>query len=141
MRACPTCGRSYEDDVAFCPEDGISLPEADSLIGRTVGSYKVMKLLGKGGMGTVYLGQHPKIGSKVAIKFLHPRFSHDQRAVMRFFNEARAVNMVGHDNIVRVVDLATTEEGRHYLVMELLEGDSLDVLVQRDGALPLPLIA
>ena len=136
MRGCPTCGTSFRDDVAFCPEDGIPLPEPDPLLGRVCGSYRVMRLLGSGGMGAVYLGQHPVIGSKVAIKFLHPRFSNDRRAVSRFFNEAKAVNVVGHDNIVHVVDLATTDDGLHYLVMEYLEGEPLDGKIRRQGVLP-----
>jgi len=80
------------------PEDGRGLsdiPALDDLIGRTVGSYRVEKLLGKGGMGCVYMGVHPGIGSRVAIKFLHPQFSHDEKIVDRFFNEARAVNVIG----------------------------------------------
>ena len=141
MRGCPSCGTSFQDSASFCPEDGSELPEPDPLLGRTVGSYRVMRLLGKGGMGAVYLGQHPLIGSKVAIKFLHPRYSHDRRAVSRFFNEAKAVNVVGHDNIVHVVDLSTTEDGIHYLVMEYLEGVPLDARIREAGVLPVEVLA
>src|SRR6266581_3092821 len=69
-RTCPDCHNTYDDDVLHCPEDGVSLTEgiADDLIGHPVGSYRVVRLLGKGGMGSVYMAEHPAIGSKVAIK-------------------------------------------------------------------------
>ena len=71
-RTCPDCHNTYDDEILHCPEDGrglSDLPATDDLIGRTVGSYRVEKLLGKGGMGSVYMGVHPGIGSRVAIKF------------------------------------------------------------------------
>jgi serine/threonine protein kinase len=102
---------------------------ADPLVGRVVGSYRIARLLGRGGMGSVYLGEHPVIGSRVAIKFLHPQYASDGSIVERFFNEARAVNLIGHDNILKILDLAVTEEGRHYFVMEFLQGQSLQALV------------
>jgi serine/threonine-protein kinase len=103
--------------------------EAGDLIGRTIGSYRVTSLLGKGGMGAVYLGVHPVIGSKVAIKFLHPQYKADARIVDRFYNEARAVNLIGHDNILKILDLSVTDDGLHYFVMELLDGGSLQDLL------------
>src|SRR5207302_9371825 len=123
-----------------CPEDGGSLAgegSPDDLLGRTVGSYRVVKLLGKGGMGSVYLGEHPVIGSRVAIKFLHPQYSHDDRVVDRFFNEARAVNLIGHDNILKILDLDVTDDNRHYFVMEFLYGRPLQSLLKGGGAVPL----
>ena len=88
------------------PGSTVPVPSShrDEMIGRLLGSYKVVKLLGEGGMGAVYMGEHPAIGSKVAIKVLHPRYAADQRIVERFFNEARAVNIIGHDNIVKILD-------------------------------------
>ena len=129
-RTCPTCQIEWADDVDSCPDDGAPLPEEDQLLGRTIGSYRILKRLGKGGMGAVYLGQHPVIGSKVAIKFLHAQFSQDQRVVDRFFNEARAVNLIGHDNILKILDLNVTDDGMHFFVMEFLEGRSLQALVE-----------
>ncbi len=111
--------------------------EDDELIGISVGSYRVIKLLGRGGMGAVYLAEHPVIRSRVAIKFLHPQFSDNKKVVDRFFNEARAVNLIGHDNILKILDLNATEDGRHYFVMELLEGQALQALVE--PGLPVPL--
>ena len=115
--------------------------KVDELIGRTVGSYQVTRLLGEGGMGSVYLGEHPVIGSRVAIKFLHPRFSSDRKIVDRFFNEARAVNLIGHDNILKILDLNVTDDDRHYFVMEYLNGKSLQDLMEPDVPVPLEVTA
>ena len=140
MRICPDCQNSYADEVGHCPKDGLTLgriePE-DELIGRAVGSYRIVRLLGKGGMGSVYLGEHPVIGSRVAVKFLHPRFSNDASIVDRFFNEARAVNLIGHDNILAILDLDVTDDNRHYFVMEYLRGRPLQSYVR--GGQPVPL--
>ncbi|MFL5310998.1 MAG: serine/threonine protein kinase [Myxococcales bacterium] len=138
-RTCPDCRNTYDDDVLHCPEDGVSLTGgiADDLIGHSIGSYRVVRLLGKGGMGSVYMAEHPTIGSKVAIKFLHPQYSHDEKIVDRFFNEARAVNVIGHDNILKILDLNVTDDNRHYFVMEFLHGRPLQSLLKGGGAVPL----
>jgi tRNA A-37 threonylcarbamoyl transferase component Bud32 len=108
----------------------------DPLIGRQCGSYRIVKLLGRGGMGAVYLGEHPAIGSKVAIKVLHRRFADDPDVLSRFFNEARAANMIGHDNIVKVLDFAN-EKDLTWLIMECLEGPTLEALVKGGRRVPL----
>jgi serine/threonine protein kinase len=139
-RTCPDCQNVYDDDVLHCPEDGRGLTDVtvhDDLIGRTIGSYRVDRLLGKGGMGSVYMGIHPVIGSRVAIKFLHPQFSHDEKIVDRFFNEARAVNVIGHDNILKILDLNVTDDQRHYFVMEFLHGRPLQALIKHNVPVPL----
>ncbi len=138
-RTCPDCHNAYDDDVLHCPEDGRGLgdvPITDELIGRTIGSYRVEKQLGKGGMGSVYMGIHPVIGSKVAIKFLHPQYAHDDKIVDRFFNEARAVNVIGHDNILKILDLNVTDDNRHYFVMEYLQGRAVQNLLRSGVAIP-----
>ncbi|HUJ25837.1 MAG TPA: serine/threonine-protein kinase, partial [Myxococcales bacterium] len=111
-------------------------PRPDRLIGRMCGSYRVVKLLARGGMGAVYLGEHPAIGSKVAIKVLHQRFADDPLVLERFFNEARAVNLIGHDNIVRVLDFSESGDVT-YLVMEWLDGPTLEKLLHARRPLPL----
>ena len=139
-RTCPDCHNTYDDDILHCPEDGRGLgdlPPVDELIGRSIGSYRVEKQLGKGGMGAVYLGFHPGIGSKVAIKFLHPQYAHDEKIVDRFYNEARAVNVIGHDNILKILDLNVTEDNRHYFVMEYLQGRAVQNLLKHNIAIPL----
>ena len=112
-----------------------TLSDTDQLVGKTIGSYRIVKCLGKGGMGAVYFGEHPKIESKVAIKVLLPRFVSAQDIVRRFFDEARAVNRIGHPGIVRIHDCNKQEDVGVYLVMELLEGESLAERFGRVGRL------
>jgi serine/threonine protein kinase len=134
-RTCPECSVSYDEEIIHCPEDGNDLSKVepdDPLIGRSIGSYRVVKPLGKGGMGAVYLAEHPMIGSRVAIKFLHPQYATDEKIVDRFLAEARAVNVIGHDNILKILDLSVTEDNRHYFVMEFLHGRALQDLVKPD---------
>src|SRR5437762_10229744 len=121
-------------------EPGVEAEEVDELIGRSVGSYRIVKPLGKGGMGAVYMAEHPVIGSKVAIKFLHPQYATDKKIVERFFNEARAVNVIGHDNILKIIDLNVTDDNRHYFIMEFLHGRPLQDLVEPDKPLPVALV-
>ena len=138
-RTCPDCATTYEDEILHCPEDGLDLTALepdDELIGCSIGSYRVMRVLGKGGMGAVYMAEHPVIGSRVAIKFLHPQFSADKKIVDRFFNEARAVNVIGHDNILKILDLNVTEDNRHYFVMEFLYGKPLQDLAEPGTPVP-----
>ena len=129
------------EEVEQLPEDAVvEAPpeeEVDELIGRSIGSYIITKPLGKGGMGAVYAAEHPVIGSKVAIKFLHAQYATDKKIVDRFFNEARAVNVIGHDNILKIIDLNVTDDNRHYFIMEFLVGRALQKLVE-DGE-PTPL--
>ncbi|HET8733474.1 MAG TPA: serine/threonine-protein kinase, partial [Anaeromyxobacteraceae bacterium] len=119
-------------------EDAAPAPAAqpaDPLIGTHVGSFRIVRMLGRGGMGTVYLGEHPAIGSRVAIKFLHESMAADASLVRRFFDEARAVNVIGHENIVGVYDLSRLPSGRYCYVMEYLEGETLAARLRR-GRLP-----
>ena len=103
------------------------------LISRTVGSYRLTRLLGEGGMGSVYLGVHPDIKSEVAIKILHSYFVTDAEMVRRFIDEARAVNQVKHPGIVRIHDCAEQQDVGLFLVMELLEGFNLAEFVTEHG--------
>jgi serine/threonine protein kinase len=97
----------------------------DPLIDAVVGSFRLIRKLGGGGMGTVYLGEHTLIGSKVAVKFLHEHFASNEALVQRFLAEARAVNLIGHENIINIFDMNMLPPRRHYLVMEYLEGSPL----------------
>src|SRR5262245_45429174 len=112
---------------------------SDALIGTEVGSYKITSTLGVGGMGAVYLGVHPLIGQRVAIKILHSEFAEKQDIIGRFFNEARAVSLLRHPNIVELIDFGKmslpTGDSLHYCIMELLEGETLRDRIKR-GAVP-----
>src|SRR5688572_303669 len=111
-----------------------------SLIGATIGNYKVVAKLGEGGMGSVYLAEHPLIGKKVALKVLHEEYSANNEVVGRFFNEAKAVNDIGHPNIVDIIDYGVvqtpTGPGFVYFIMEFLAGDALSTLIQRESPVP-----
>jgi eukaryotic-like serine/threonine-protein kinase len=99
----------------------------DPQIGQKVGSYVIASLLGKGGFGKVYLGIHPRIGSKVAIKILNEEYSEDIVVLQRFISEAKAVNIISHPNIVQIFDFNSLPEpdGRFYCVMEYIKGKVL----------------
>ncbi len=121
------------------PSDGTGgdgLRAVDPLVGATVGSFRVVRALGRGGMGTVYLAEHPVIGSRVAIKFLHESMAASPELVARFYDEARAVNRIGHENIVGIFDLSMLPPNRYYIVMEYLDGDALSALVRRGSFQP-----
>src|SRR5215831_20886301 len=99
-------------------------PQPDALIGQTVGNYLVTQKLGEGGMGSVYLAEHPSIGKKVALKVLHPEFSQNAEVAERFFQEAKSVNAIGHPNIVDIIDygvIQTGPGGKERLVYFIME--------------------
>ncbi len=87
-------------------------------------------------MGAVYLAEHPAIGRRVAVKVLHPNYAHDQQLLGRFLNEARAANAIRHPNIIEILDSGVLASGTPFLVMELLEGESLGTRLRRVGMLP-----
>jgi serine/threonine protein kinase len=105
------------------------------VIGEVVGSYKLVKKLGEGGMGEVYLAEHKYIARRTAIKFLLPELTSSTEVVERFFAEARATSAIDHPGIVQVVDCDVHRDGRAYIVMELLRGESLRDYLERVGAL------
>ena len=94
--------------------------------GATVGAYEVKSLVGKGGMGEVYMAEHTLLGRKVAIKFLLPSLSADEELVERFFTEAKATTSVNDPGIVQIFDFGYHTDGAAYIVMEFLEGEALD---------------
>ena len=105
------------------------------MVGQSAGNYRLTRRIGQGGMGAVYVGEHPVIGRRVAVKVLLPERARDQEMVGRFFNEARAASAIHHPGIVEVLDFGTLPSGVPYIVMELLEGESLTARIERDGRL------
>ena len=100
-------------------------------VGQTVGNYVVTALLGEGAMGVVFLAEHPVIGRKVALKVIHPEFSHNVEMVSLFVNEAKTISQIGHDHVVEVTDFGRTSADDFYFVMEYLEGEALSEPIER----------
>ena len=131
MGAIPRHGESV------CFDDADDISPAQSLVGREFGNYRLLQLLGEGGMGWIYLAHHLRIGRRVAIKMLRPELASDPVAVRRFFAEARAVNRIDHENIVEVHDFVHNEHGYTYLVLEFLVGRDLLTLIESESGVPL----
>jgi len=140
VKICPVCSNEYADDVRFCPNDGQTLrasSPAHDLVGQVVADrYHVLKKLGEGGMGQVYLAEHVKMGRKSAIKVMNPAMVHDPDAVARFNREAANASRITHANVCAIYDFGETPEGLIYLAMEFIEGEPLTDLLAREGALP-----
>jgi serine/threonine-protein kinase len=104
--------------------------------GVKIGEYRVEKMLGEGGMGQVYAAKQPVIGKRVAVKILKAAFSNDAELVRRFLGEARAVNKIGHPNIIDIFSFGQLPDGRQYFVMEFLEGETLGERIAREPLEP-----
>ncbi len=141
MKICPVCSTEYLDDVKFCPNDGQTLRSAapaHDLVGQVIADrYHVVKKLGEGGMGQVYLAEHVKMGRRSAIKVMNPSMVHDPDAVARFNREAANASRISHPNVCAIYDFGETPDGLIYLAMEFIEGEPLTDILERDGALPL----
>jgi len=102
---------------------------------KQIGPYQIVRLIGTGGMGSVYEAFHPQIERRAAIKTLAKELQQDPEFVQRFFNEARAANIINHPSVVNVYDFGTTEEGAPYIVMEYLEGETLRQRMTKGGSM------
>jgi serine/threonine-protein kinase len=98
-----------------------------------IGSYRIIRKLGQGGMGAVYEALHQTLGRHVAIKVLHPEVARNEEFAMRFANEARAANIVDHPDVVQITDHGTLPDGIPYIVMEYLKGESLGHRIEHLG--------
>jgi len=155
---CRQCGKEWPDAYAVCPDDGLRLsaitaptvasstgslaldtaPSAndDLAPGTVAGEYVIEQKLGQGGMGAVYGARHPLIGKRAAIKVISRDLSASQEAVDRFVREAQAVNQIGNPNIVDVFGFGRLADGRSFIVMEWLVGETLRARMMRPLALP-----
>ena len=117
---------------------------AQLLAGRTnvffLGKYKLIEMLGRGGMGGVFLAHHTMMNRRVALKVVSKQIAQDQAALEQFLTEARAIAALDHPNIVRAYNV-DCEEGRYYLVMEYVEGKNLQQLVEEEGPLDFSKVA
>lgn len=137
MRVCPECFSLFADQET-CPQDGIETVDwTEVLVGLNLGPYVVRSMISEGGMGVVYAGEHPTLGRRIALKVLRPELSLRDDIVERFTQEARAVNTIGHANIVNIYDFGKTPFGTFYIVMEYIEGKTLRTLLDTGGPQPL----
>ncbi len=103
--------------------------------GQSIGSYRILQKIGTGGMGAVYLAEHPLIGKKVALKVIHRELASNKEVVQRFFQEAKAVTRIGNEHIVEIHDFGQTPEGDHFYIMEYLEGQTLAAVLANERVL------
>ncbi|MEO6529067.1 MAG: protein kinase [Gemmatimonadaceae bacterium] len=140
LKLCPTCGTEYPANERFCPKDGTALRSqggGTDLVGSIIADrYHVLKKLGEGGMGQVYLAEHVKMGRKSAVKVMNPGMVQDADAISRFNREASNASRINHQHVAGIYDFGETAEGLIYLAMEYVEGEPLTALVSRSGALP-----
>jgi serine/threonine protein kinase len=137
MQFCPSCRAAYRSQLSFCPRDGVALiPGPDPLIGQIIANrYRVISRLGKGGMGQVYLVEHVEIGKRFALKVLFGDLASNDKMLARFKREAQAASLLKHIHIISVTDFGSTEHGLAFLAMELLSGNSLAHIIEKEGPL------
>jgi serine/threonine protein kinase/uncharacterized membrane protein len=132
MKTCPICDKEYPDGQNTCPEDGAVLLASQELAPGTLvrGKYRILRKLGQGGMGVVYLAEDSLMGVQVALKFLATELSRDPQFVKRFRTEARAAYSLRHPNITEVTGLDQSEDGSLFIAMEFVDGPSLRDLME-----------
>ncbi len=109
----------------------------DSLIGLALDNkYRIIRVIGRGGMGVVYEAEHTTLGKRVAIKLMLEKYTGDSEAVARFTREALAASRIGNPHIIDVMDIGTAPDGRSFVVMELLEGAPLSRVIEEQGPMP-----
>src|SRR5688572_20485630 len=135
MKYCTACNTKYDDSVSFCALDGEVLEADPASIVNTVldGQYQMEALLGKGGMGAVYRARHILLGDRVAIKVIPPEVRNNAEWLRRFRREGQAARRFRHANAVTVYDLRTAADGTIYMVMEYVEGHTLDHAIKTRG--------
>ena len=135
MKYCTACNTKYDDSVSFCALDGEVLEADPASIVNTVldGQYQMEALLGKGGMGAVYRARHILLHDRVAIKVLPPEVRNNAEWLRRFRREGQAARRFRHANAVTVYDLRTAADGTIYMVMEYVEGHTLDHAIKTRG--------
>jgi serine/threonine-protein kinase len=127
MKTCPVCDTDYPDQHTNCPTDGAVLIVSHELAEGSLvrGKYRILRKLGQGGMGVVYLAEDILLGVRVALKFLASELCKDPKFIKRFRNEARAAYQLRHPNIVEVTALDQSEDGSLFIAMEYVDGPSL----------------
>jgi WD40 repeat protein len=138
VKTCPLCSTSYPGHHTNCEHDGALLIASRDFDPGTVirGKYRIERLLGRGGMGAVYLAEHLLLGRVRALKFISSELSQDPALLKRFRREALAASELHHPNVVQVLDLDQAEDGAPFIAMEYIEGHDLSHLLA-NGPLPI----
>ncbi|MBV8761331.1 MAG: serine/threonine protein kinase [Deltaproteobacteria bacterium] len=140
IRCCGICGASYRTEFQRCPNDGgeLVLGVVDPLVGMTLGDHYVIEaLLGEGAMGRVYRAHHHRLtGRRFAVKVMLGDLAVDPEMRMRFAREAEATSRLDHPGVVGVHDFGRTPTGLLFLVMELVEGETLGRVLRRGPMAP-----
>jgi hypothetical protein len=135
MMECPECGRCEETETRTCPSDGTAMLPVLSVPRTVENKYRIEHLLGRGGMGAVYRARDVRLDRLVALKVVRAELLGDFEARQRFRREAQIVARLQHPSIVAVFDYGTFVDGGAYLVMELVRGEDLRRVLQREGRL------
>ena len=134
-KVCPECRGTFGPELRFCPRDGSALrspTNTEELIGRVVAErYRIISKLGQGGMGTVYLAEHVRMGRRCAIKVMNPVLLHDPDSINRFSREASNASRINHPHVAAIYDFGETSDEIVYLAMEFVEGESLAAMLDR----------
>lgn len=135
MKLCAACNNTFADTETFCPHDGEVLQESpENIVGRLIdGKYKVESFIAQGGMGAVYRARHILLGDEVVIKTLRSEMRNSAEWLKRFQREGKAARAFRHPNSVTVYDLSAGSDGQVYMVMEYVEGHTLDKELKRRG--------
>jgi eukaryotic-like serine/threonine-protein kinase len=136
LKKCNSCGSIFPSNLSFCLNDGNPLVQPETLIGIVLdGRYRLDGLIGTGGMGDVYRATHVHLDTEFAVKLLKPELVANQTAIKRFRLEAKAAGRIHHPNAIKVTDFGVTPERIVYLVMEIVDGQSVRDLIHHEGAI------
>jgi serine/threonine-protein kinase len=142
---CTGCRHNFAETALYCPNCGRAKAReapVDPLVGKLLGErFQIVEQIGQGGSGTIYRAEHVTLRRKVAIKVLHTELSRDDLAVERFRREATTVAEIDNEHIVEIHDFGRTPDGRLYLAMELLEGETMDHVLEREKTLSVEKVA
>jgi tRNA A-37 threonylcarbamoyl transferase component Bud32 len=138
LMECPRCGRCEESGTTLCPADGAPMSPVPSVPRVVDNKYRIEQLLGRGGMGAVYRARDMRLDRLVALKVVRADLLGEPESRRRFRREAQIVARLQHPSIVSVFDYGTFPDGGAYLVMELVKGEDLRRVLQREGRLDAP---
>jgi len=138
MKTCPQCLLRYPEEATFCFLDGAALSAMlDPVIGKTIaGRYVIEGLLGEGGMARVYGARHKLVDRPCAVKLINPAGAADPTVRERFRREAKSAQAIAHPNVIEIFDQGETDDGTPYMVMELLDGQTLSALIDAGPIAP-----